>query len=259
MKNLTEIEILQNALETVKKDEQLPAIEAVQYAAINVSNDTRKNVMEALRQGSLRSRPGEGVEFQVNVILSAIEIAKNPDFISSITQQQVKVENESAISTEKIIIAKNVAKEVKQASTIVASQKTKKFVANEILKTVSEMSLKPTDTNKKATCAFQFSRHTNKEGIMDVFEGTEVQFIESRTVYENENSSKRMILRVRAGTNVRLNGKNIQLDSDIDVAAVANHVDPNDPYNIQVKNNEEKRKQKDELRDRASNVKTAVV
>lgn len=124
----------------------------------------------------------------------------------------------------------------------------KKLMVGDRFNTVAKMGLLETDPGRNPVCKYQFSRKTGKTGTMDCLADTSVQYVGAKQVYGDAPSSKRLMFRIAAGTKVILNGAEVELESDIDVAGVMNHVDPNDAYNVQARANEAKKAAKEALR-----------
>lgn len=134
----------------------------------------------------------------------------------------------------------------------------KRYTVGDTFKTVATMGLKATDSTRKATVAYQFSRKTGKDGTMDLPAGTDVRYVGAKPVYEGQASTKRMMFRVAQGSTVILNGASVILDRDIDIAGVVNHIDPEDPYNVEAAKNDLKKAEKAALKAQAVAVKASA-
>lgn len=124
----------------------------------------------------------------------------------------------------------------------------KKYAVDEEFRLVATMGLRPTETGRDAACGYQLSRRTGKNGTMDLPEGTPVRYVGMKQVYPSQASSRRMMFRIASGTIYRLDGQELTLEGDIEVAGVVNHIDPSDPYNVQLRENEARKAERTAIR-----------
>lgn len=223
----------------VALDSSLALNDALQISGKNVRDIDRKAALNCLTEASVKSEVGKFENFQSIIAKNALLIAKNKAF----KKQEIMKKGEKKTMETKTRNNVNVNNAV-----IATGSKTKKYTKGDLFKTVSTMSLQLTETNKKASCGYQFSRKTARQGVMDLPEGSDVRYVDSRLVYDDVASSKRMIFKVSAGTIVLIDGAQSALHNDIEVAGVVNHIDPDDPYNIKQRVADAKKIEKSKLR-----------
>lgn len=237
--------ILATALDAVKKDSGLAALDAVQRASAAASPEDRKGAIELVRRAAMRPETGMGKTFQESILRRALLSIKS-NRSSGLDPHRPSGRSASGRPVDAGIERKNVMSE--NENTTGSNARSKKYNVGDTFNTVATMGLQVTDGNRKPTCGYQFSRKTGRDGTMDLPEGTAVRYVGARSVYDGQASSKRMIFKVTAGTRVILNGQDTTLDGDIEIAGVVNHIDADDPYNIQARENEAKRAEKAALK-----------
>jgi hypothetical protein len=207
---MTAAMILHDALEGVRSRPSSPALEELQRAANGASPHDRREAMELFQQASKRAETGQGLRFQEAILERALRLAGvNP----SVTPRPAPETKPLAAS-----------------DTIVS--RGKKYIIGTTHATVATMGLQPTETHREQpSCSYQFSRKAGRSGIMDLPAGTSIVYVDVRPVYPSLPHSRRMVFRVPAGSAITIDGVATTLDHDIDVAGVANHIDPDDVYN----------------------------
>lgn len=214
LKIMNHVEILGKALEIVKSDRAISAIDALNQAAIHSTDDQRKLAVDVFKECLMRSPTGLGVAFQESILESAFALSARR-------------------SIEQTAQGENNMTETKSNDTIVS--RGKKYTVGEMHELVATLSMQPTETGENTLCKYQLSRKTGRSGVMDVQAKTSVKYVGVREVYKGKASSKRMIFLVPAGTVVRLDGNDVTLAEDLEAAGVANHIDADDGYNTKGK------------------------
>ena len=233
-----EVILLEGLLEAVRRDPSVPVMASIRDVR-SVDDAVRRRAISLIREASIRPEVGLGESFQEPILERAIRLAKERA-TSARKEKRMSDESTETLVSDDTIVSRN-----------------KRYTVGETFKTVGTMGLKPTETGKGAVCAFQFSRKTGKQGVMDLPSDTPVRYVGSKNVYDGVASSKRMIFRVAAGTVVLQDGVEIPLDHDVDVAGVVNHIDPDDPYNVAARANEAKRLERANLKAQAEAAKKA--
>lgn len=232
-------EILFQALQRVRST-GVSALQALEDVGSAFDDEARSRAFSLFREASLRPELGQGEAFQASILERALR--RKITFDNSIVQSKRNIERRNEnMENEK--------------SNLVAS-KTRKYVVSEKLATVATLGLKPVDRDKNPTCEYQFSRKTNVEGTFDLPADTSVIFMGNREVYAGQASSKRMIFKVPAGTKILSGGVESSLLSDIEVAGVQNHIDPNASYNDNARKAAAKKLAREALKAQASTAKT---
>jgi hypothetical protein len=231
--------VLQAALQKVKRTSS-SALEAIQEALSGSKPEIRQKVMELFQQALIRPEINMGDLFQESILEHAIRQSQKERLIS---QRQMSIK----FQPDKVVKQGEMVEDMNNLSNTIASRR-KQYIVGDMFETVATLGLKETDNNRKAICKYQFTRKIGKNGTMDLPASTPVRYVGVKTVYEGQANSRRMIFRITKGVKVFLDGNEITLDADIDVAGVDNHVDADNPYNVNAKANEIKRAKKEALR-----------
>lgn len=245
--------IITEALTIVRADATVSAIDAMRQASMGHSDASRTCAMELFETAMVRPETGLGRTFQDAILEQALRMAHKR---LGITQQQGARAQEPTQRVGEKRMEEHMSENDSNTNTPSAPKASKRYNVGDSFATVATLGLKPTDAGRPASCGYQFSRKTGKEGVMDLPEGTEVTYVGAKAVYDSQPNSKRMLFKVAAGTRVILDGADTTLDQDILIAGVVNHIDPEDPYNIQARENEAKRQRKAQLKSDASAAKT---
>lgn len=239
------VDILHRALALVREDRGMPALEAIQRVSQGSEPEARRRAGELFQQALVRPEVGLGTSFQDRILERAIEFA----------QKETKA---MAVSIGRKEMTENTNEKKAAPSADTIASRGKRYMVGDMHRTVALMGLQPTDATRNAACQYQFSRKTGRDGTMDLPADTEVRYVGAKAVYEGVAASKRMIFRVAKGSKAVLDGQEVILDSDIDIAGVPNHVDADDPYNIAARANEAKKAEKASLKAAANAKKTAA-
>ena len=228
-------DVLLGTLARIKIDPSLSVSDALIASCNELGHVHMHAAAVLIKEAMLRPELGRGVQFQDAIVERALHATQ-----ANRSRELVRSQRAPAVSGQKRNDAMSDNVETKAA----AAARVKKYNVGDTFNTVTTMGLQVTDANRKATCGYQFSRKTARDGTMDLPEGTPVRYLGARAVYEGQSSTKRMIFKVARGTPVFLNGTETVLDNDIEIAGVVNHVDADDPYNVQARENDAKRAEK---------------
>lgn len=243
--------IISSALDAVRKDPSCSVIDALQRASVDVDPLVRKQAADIVREASFHPELGMKENFQVVILERALRkaLAVSKSSIGPSRPRDMAGRSSQQTPANAGTGRKNMSENNNEKAG--SNPRSKKYNVGDTHSTVATLGLQPTDPSRKATCGFQFSRKTARAGVMDLPEGTDVLYIGARDVYEGVSSSKRMICRVTAGARVILDGQETTLADDIEIAFVVNHIDADDPYNIQARENETKRAEKARIKEAA--------
>jgi len=169
-----------------------------------VSDAVRRKVNALFADAIVSVVPRAGTNFNTLILEHALKASGSK---STNTRKRNKKMTENAAHT-------TITQSVKSTKT---STK-KKWTIGESYDTVSTMGLQLTEEG--ANVPFQFSRKTGRAGVEDIPAGTSVTYVAAALVYDNRASSKRMVFTLPDGRQV---------------AGVSNHIDVEDPYNVQAK------------------------
>lgn len=212
-------DIIKAVIDDITLEPNRPIVDVVQSYLQNAEPEVRLIVNNAVNDALLRPAFGQGELFQLSVL-----------------------ENAQATINRLCI-----AKPTKHISH--NKERNKRYSIGDTFNITATLGLQPVKKNS-TSCQYQFSRRTNRAGIIDVLEGTEVAYAGSSLVYDDEPSSKRMIFIIKSGTHALLDGKKIMIHDDVHIAGVVNHIDPDEEYNVKLKSNASKRADKAALRAR---------
>lgn len=240
--------VLREAATTVPEE---TATEAIQRAhrRLGVPADVMRVVQDAFASALERPILGSGNSFHTSVIQTAIRVIEERQIGTLI-----KIGGSRAEVPVTPAVSKSEAAPTSERGTggVTVSRR---YIVGDEYQTVAVLGLKPTEPARGATCPYQFSRHTARPGVIDLPAGTTVTYMSVGPVYPSQTSSKRMMFSVKAGTKCALDGVEMTLEADTVVAGVSNHIDPEDAYNVQLRENEAKKQTKRTIR--TSNSKAA--
>lgn len=229
----------------------MAAGQAVRKAAgeLQVADSDRSAAQAALAQAMMEVSIGTGVSFHGAILDLALIIAGcNAEHGPA----DKKTNKRAARPAKK---ERQMAKGKKDATE--NAPKTGKYSIGDEFMTVATMGLQPTETDKGPACGYQFSRRLERQGIMDLPEGTKVRYVKAGLVYDGQAASKRMFFRIEAGTPIIIDSETRSLETDILVAGVVNHIDPDDAYNVQARANAARKQERARLKAAAEAAKKA--
>lgn len=231
----TKVELILSRASTLATETKASAWESIQAACREhkAGDPERTLIQDAFAEALVSVDIGQGVDFQRAIVDRAHRIVqmgqrgskvpglprtKRP---ASVGKGRERVMSESIENTEstEVIIEDDAGRK-------------KKYRHGDTYQLVATMGLQATKEDDNPDYPYQFSRKTGRPGAIDIPEGTDMTYIGAYPVYPDKPHTKRMIFKVAPGTPAFLDGEDIELDEEIKIAGVVNHIEYDDPYNV---------------------------
>lgn len=236
----TRAELILERAASLSAQESLPASRALARATkeLKAGDEDRKRVQDAFSDALVKCLPGQGTDFNRTLLEHAQRIVKRKHKNTSaaigstdkLSTSTVDAERKRKMTEDNTTIeATETENETEVETPAPAKAKKGKYNKGDVLQITSDMGLQPSGDG--ANIPFKFSRKTGK-GNIDLAEGTDVTYDGNEPLFVDKPNTKRLIFVVAAGTQYTQDGEPGELDEDIKVGGVSNHVDPDDEYNL---------------------------